>query len=932
MSKKILHFLIIIVLLFAENTPPIIFVGANDSEVEFFVEGITDDKTSYEQISESEKEIETPVEETDTLEDKSEILPDSSEDITNENNDEKSTIDEEKDCTEKTNNDNNIIENIEDTDDEKENRDKDTEDVSNNNVSEEWTNIKDWRNDTVQENTPEINTPSEIETNKDHDTDTPQEDIIPQDPTEIPSENNEQQNSEFQTNTSWIYQNIWWWSSRSIFISQKYLITFNDENWEPIESIKYEKWEDIIPLAYLEKEWYTLDWRYNEDYSIKYDFPILAESDLTLYAKWEERSLSINPVIINDITVFVEWPVLAFSEDVILSVEEILEAEAEWISGIDHNIENFLALDIKFLNNNGIEIEPLQPIQISFSFSNNSEIFESIKNQESEVSIYHADDINSEAELIANVYTDETQIINTNSNVQSVVLENDSVTIKANHFSPYYFVIKGIDSNTSELDNLEEPTEDSFEMTTDQLNEWSWWIISIENPNYGNDSEIIPWFTIMDRNLWASTTGFWSSASKDSYWFYYQWGNNYWFSLKWNNIPSKTTTKAKWDDSYIHKWYIGTSFITNWNDYWDDGYHDNLRWWENDKNDVLRWLYADNFTERQWPCPNGYHIPSAGERNEVFKYWCITNPDCISIFNSISSWIGEYQSNISIVNDFSMYFSIPYSNYIETKGSANSKNNTFLWTSSAYNDDKSRDFLLSSKSSIWLYSKNSNNRTLWFPIRCFKNDYQPLPLNHTISFVTNTSNSIEWQYVAKWWHIKTPTENLIKDWYIFDGWYTESEWWRKWNFNEDIVTEDITLYAHWNINIQNIEITVPNKFSFTYDNNREILTSKDCFQTTETKTWQVSITDNTNKNWHTTISLNMDINYSNFKENISSNLKPDTHKNNNWVYEYLAKDINNQETMYSDIISLRFDIPPFTNADTYYGIMTFTLYEEDNNL
>ena len=131
-----------------------------------------------------------------------------------------------------------------------------------------------------------------------------------------------------------------------------------------------------------------------------------------------------------------------------------------------------------------------------------------------------------------------------------------------------------------------------------QLNwvEWEdFFTISIAKPDWIDD-EWPAWFTIMDRNLWATsnevdtthgsyTNGTWS------YWYHYQWWNSYWFS-QWCIIPSKDwscsdgivpdTNGLPRDSSYNNSGYYSTTFI-KWNNFDfdvrdDSSHHDGLRW------------------------------------------------------------------------------------------------------------------------------------------------------------------------------------------------------------------------------------------------------------------------------------------------------------------------------------------------------------------
>ena len=45
-------------------------------------------------------------------------------------------------------------------------------------------------------------------------------------------------------------------------------------------------------------------------------------------------------------------------------------------------------------------------------------------------------------------------------------------------------------------------------------------------------------------------------------------------------------------------------------------------------------------------------------------------------------------------------------------------------------------------------------------------------------------------------HLNLP-QDPVRDGYDFAGWFKEEECLNEWNFDEDIVEEDITLYAKW---------------------------------------------------------------------------------------------------------------------------------------
>lgn len=84
-------------------------------------------------------------------------------------------------------------------------------------------------------------------------------------------------------------------------------------------------------------------------------------------------------------------------------------------------------------------------------------------------------------------------------------------------------------------------------------------------------------------------------ASSDLNWYYY------W----WNNYPTSDTANG-WNNSQIWMW----------------AQNNNIWWWGSDT--AANWYNPNpkNLEERQWPCGDGYHVPSRWERNAIATAWC----------------------------------------------------------------------------------------------------------------------------------------------------------------------------------------------------------------------------------------------------------------------------------------------------------------------
>jgi len=125
--------------------------------------------------------------------------------------------------------------------------------------------------------------------------------------------------------------------------------------------------------------------------------------------------------------------------------------------------------------------------------------------------------------------------------------------------------------------------KDSFEVPTSSwtvINGTLWgawifwnqskWLISIT-------SDWTTWYTIQDKNLWATIVySDWDTLSESNCGKYYQWGNNYGFAWTWSVTTSRTQVNAQnyWPWNY----YSSSTFITQNND-WSSVHNDNLWWW-----------------------------------------------------------------------------------------------------------------------------------------------------------------------------------------------------------------------------------------------------------------------------------------------------------------------------------------------------------------
>lgn len=255
------------------------------------------------------------------------------------------------------------------------------------------------------------------------------------------------------------------------------------------------------------------------------------------------------------------------------------------------------------------------------------------------------------------------------------------------------------------------------------------------------------WYTIMDKNLWATTVyNYWDTLTDDNCWYYYQRWNNYWFSYTGTRTTSSTIVDASsyWPWNY----YSSSTFIinsTNW--FWDRPINNNLRWW------VTQWtstktstwikeIYlweGKKYSDMQWPSPSWFHVPTKSEWE-----WLI------SAMSSL--WIGDNKSY------YKNYLHIPEAWFRDNGWTRNTGNMMYWtctpsWTYEAY---------------IWYqpwYSIGSTltrSRTYWYPIRSFKDEFVVPDSNWTVLYWT-----LWWA-----WIFYNQTEWIISITTNWTTWYT----------------------------------------------------------------------------------------------------------------------------------------------------------------
>ncbi len=222
---------------------------------------------------------------------------------------------------------------------------------------------------------------------------------------------------------------------------------------------------------------------------------------------------------------------------------------------------------------------------------------------------------------------------------------------------------------------------------------WTW---IYNNPRASCETEtVIIWdYEVASCNVWATLAWTWS---EESFGYYFLYGNNYPFDIT-HNIFSNTkriTNECSPNNCKNSEFIYDT---LNWKPW----YVENTGlWWWNQCEYYPYTLTPECLIAKKWPCPDGFHI--------------LTNYEWNQIFNIL--WINyQTQNPHYIVRDsvlkIPLWWSLTYSNYWSERLNYNSLDNEWhLWNSSNF-DTLLRDTGVSAWGGGSIDAKN---------IRCIKN-------------------------------------------------------------------------------------------------------------------------------------------------------------------------------------------------------------------
>ena len=407
--------------------------------------------------------------------------------------------------------------------------------------------------------------------------------------------------------------------------------------------------------------------------------------------------------------------------------------------------------------------------------------------------------------------------------------------------------------------------------------------ITVCNESYSDDC-----ITIMDRNLWATTNDI---TSTWSYGNHYQWWNNYWFS-PWSSVTTSNAQVACNNPFSSSTWIIGyNEYCITWNN--------NLWWWSGDLNPDFNpydpstrynTSPVTNASERQWPCPNGYHVPSMSEWRGLVSIWA---------GRSTSALVCEAYWWDDDVAQFQNDFKIPFAGERDGYSAVlNTGNYAGLWSSTPEFQYEANSFTVFDNK---VADHDRGDRADGLSVRCFRNE--PILPPPSIDVLV----TIEWWTLTIWidtwvitnwalnlWTLKISNSVQTKTWeFGANSFRVDDQKWVESGYYTTLSVTDLVwenpAHVIWaeNVQLKSASSSV-SLISWTPVN--------------ESYVWF----SNSIQNW---VTATWNITYFNRQNTATANA------GRLWKY--------------GDNLQIKVNIPAHTLPDTYRGTITYTLYDLD---
>ena len=291
-------------------------------------------------------------------------------------------------------------------------------------------------------------------------------------------------------------------------------------------------------------------------------------------------------------------------------------------------------------------------------------------------------------------------------------------------------------------------------VSTNDVIEWDRWSkISFCKPWY-----VVEW-RYEDSDFWWESWDF-SKPIMDDITLYAKWKLFEWdvIEMGWFKIMDRNLWALKVEENWcwFMRWAFGNSENT-----------DSELWWGGmDSEENWRWLDLDNDEERQWPCPDWRHVPSAWEWSSSLENWFEVGP---FYYLSKDSWL-SYHIPVSNKNERISKFLIK----LMGKNATRKFGNFTLRSSSSPMDETYYGLRVGWKPKIslldikqWIFTNQAYSASSMLKIRCFANNKQKL---YFMDLEWNEILTWEVSIWEKWLRDGISQPDMSRDGYEFQWW------------------------------------------------------------------------------------------------------------------------------------------------------------------
>lgn len=287
----------------------------------------------------------------------------------------------------------------------------------------------------------------------------------------------------------------------------------------------------------------------------------------------------------------------------------------------------------------------------------------------------------------------------------------------------------------------------------------------------------VDWFTITDKNLWASQVyEYWDTKSQSNCGTFFQWGNNYWFPF-WDTSITKDTDTVEVTWYWPSNYYSRNVFVYKDTPIWASASRC-ISFVDTDRVTNLWGEITNTFVARKWPCNDWYHVPTPSELQWLAEYivaiWDIS-------WGAANLWVFKMQDDAWYIDNRTWDFVSSMTRY-RSSSVPLSSGVPLLWSASALS-------IVNNRWNSNAYIATSYNSS-WYLIRPFKDTPVVPDSTWTKLFPTNGVKTYE-EIIVMYNQESSPWSNTINTLNVSPKYYYR-DFTNKWHL---VATQEENIYS-----------------------------------------------------------------------------------------------------------------------------------------